>query len=71
VNANLSPAKIYLVVGTGLGTLVVFYTNAHCWQFRIATSFGGVFGLRRIYYTAEAAERAGREWIKKGGLESW
>lgn len=44
-------------------TLLVFYTEAHCWQFRLITAGGEVFGERKLYYTPEAAEKAGREWI--------
>ncbi|HEY9634842.1 MAG TPA: hypothetical protein V6D14_15675 [Coleofasciculaceae cyanobacterium] len=62
----ISPAKIHLVVNTSVGTLLVFYTSGHCWQFRVLSPGGKVFGERRIFYTAEAAERAGREWVEKG-----
>ena len=47
-------------------TLLVFYTEAHCWQFRLITAGGEVFGERKLYYTPEAAEKAGREWIYQG-----
>lgn len=47
-------------------TMVVFYTDAHCWQFRVISPGGAVFGERKIYYTAEAVEKAGREWIGEG-----
>jgi hypothetical protein len=49
--APISPAKIHLIVGTSVGTLLVFYTNGHCWQFRVLSSGGEVFGERRIFYT--------------------
>jgi hypothetical protein len=32
-----------------------------------SVALGEVHGERRIYYTAEAAEKAGREWIQRGG----
>jgi hypothetical protein len=64
-HAPISPAKIRLVVSTSVGTLLVFYTNGHCWQFRVLSPDGGVFGEQRIFYTPEAAERAGREWVEK------
>jgi hypothetical protein len=57
-HAPISPAKIHLVLSTSVGTLLVFYTNGHCWQFRVLSAEGGVFGERRIFYTPEAAERA-------------
>lgn len=47
-------------------TLLVFYTEAHCWQFRVISSGGAVFGERKLYYTPEAAEKAGRDWIAQG-----
>jgi hypothetical protein len=62
----ISPAKIHLVVGIRLGTFIVFFTNAHCWQWRIVSNGGEVFGHSLIYYTVEAAEKAGREWIAQG-----
>jgi len=30
---------------------------------RLITAGGEVFGERKLYYTPEAAEKAGREWI--------
>lgn len=42
-------------------TLLVFYTEADCWQFRLISVGGAVFGERKLYYTPEAAEKAGRE----------
>ena len=47
-------------------TLIVFYTEAHCWQFQLTSPGGAVLGERKIYYTAEAALKAGREWIAQG-----
>ncbi|MEI6445740.1 MAG: hypothetical protein WCO29_22075 [Nostocales cyanobacterium ELA583] len=44
-------------------TLLVFYTEADCWQFRLISAGGEVFGERKLYYSPEAAEKAGREWI--------
>lgn len=34
-------------------------------QFRVISPDGAMFGERKIYYTAEAAEKAGQEWIEK------
>jgi hypothetical protein len=45
--------------------LVVFYTNARCWQFRVISCDGSVYGEKKIYYTAEAAEAAGRKWVRE------
>jgi len=44
----------------------VFFTEVHCWQFRVISSGGAVFGERKLYYSAEAAEKAGREGIAQG-----
>ncbi|BAZ33840.1 hypothetical protein NIES4074_63540 (plasmid) [Cylindrospermum sp. NIES-4074] len=63
----MSTTKIHLVVATQGIILLVFYTEAHCWQFRIISAGGSVFGERRLYYTPDAAEKVGREWIYQGG----
>ncbi len=63
------PAKIHLVAGTSRGALIVYYTNGDCWQWRIATPGCEVFGHSNLYYTADAAERAGRKWIGEGSWE--
>ncbi len=47
-------------------TLLVFYTKAHCWQWRMVSPSDEVFGEQKIYYTASAAEKAGRDWITRG-----
>ncbi|GAC1493692.1 MAG: hypothetical protein NVS2B14_06960 [Chamaesiphon sp.] len=57
---------IHIIVGIQSSTLMVFYTQAHCWQFRVLTSVGGVIGEKKIYYTPQAAEKAGREWVGNG-----
>lgn len=62
----MTKTTVHLVVNIQNVTLVVFYTDAHCWQFRVISPGGAVFGERKIYYSAEAAEKAGREWIEKG-----
>jgi hypothetical protein len=63
LNTSPSSVKIHLITTTPLGTLIVFYSDAHCWQFRVLSSRGEVKGLSQIFYTPQAAERAGREWI--------
>ncbi|MBE9256617.1 MULTISPECIES: hypothetical protein [Aphanizomenonaceae] len=63
----MSTTKIYTLIAIENVTLLVFYTEAHCWQFRLISAGGTVFGERKIYYTPEAAEKAGREWIYLGG----
>lgn len=62
----MTKTTIHQVVGIQDVTLLVFYSEAHCWQFRLISSQGTVFGERKLYYTPEAAERAGRDWIAQG-----
>ena len=57
---------VHQVIGLQGITLLVFFTEAHCWQFRVISSGGAVFRERKLYYTPEAAEKAGREWIGDG-----
>ncbi|MBD2504927.1 hypothetical protein [Anabaena azotica] len=61
--------KIHLLVGIRGLTLLVFYTETDCWQFRFLSLGGAVFGERKIYFTAQAAEQAGRESIYKDFLD--
>jgi hypothetical protein len=56
-------AKIHLLTITPIGILIVYFTSGDCWQFRVLTHEGKVFGLQKLYYTAGAAETAGREWV--------
>lgn len=62
----MSKTLIHHVIGIDGTTLIVFYTEAHCWQFRLIGAGAAVFGERKIYYTAEAAMKAGLEWIAQG-----
>lgn len=57
---------VHQVIGIEGSTLIVFYTKAHCWQFRLISNVGTVFGERKLYYSAEAALKAGLEWIAQG-----
>ena len=59
----MTSAKIHLITCTPLGILIVFYTDGGCWQFRVLSSDGAVFGEQKLYYSAEAAEKTGREWV--------
>jgi hypothetical protein len=43
--------------------LTVFFTKLHCWQFRVTTLTGDVFGMQLPYDSADVAERVGRNWI--------
>ena len=62
----MTKTTVHLVANIKDATLLVFYTETHCWQFRVISPGGAVFGDRKIYYTAEAAQKAGREWIGEG-----
>jgi hypothetical protein len=67
MNENMSVTTLHAVVSVQNLTLAVFYTDeAEAWQFRILSAGGIVFGESKIYFSPEAAERAGREWIEAG-----
>jgi hypothetical protein len=46
--------------------LLVFYTPAKCWQFRVISPDGSVYGSEKIFYTPEAARVAGISWVGGG-----
>ncbi len=56
--------KIYSLVCDRSYLMVVFYTHARSWQFRIVEPDGCTRGEEKIYYSAEAAEEAGKSWLK-------
>ena len=56
-------ATIYLVTQIQSVTLIVFHTEARCWQFQIAITDDLVFVDDSIHYSRESAEQAGRDWI--------
>ena len=47
--------------------LIVFYIPAHSWQFRILSKDGAVYGEKKTYYSARAAESTGRKWLEQLG----
>ena len=61
----MSQTTVHHVIGIEGSTLIVFYTEAHCWQFRLISNGGAVFGERKLYYTPEAALKAGMEWMQE------
>jgi hypothetical protein len=61
----MSKTIVHHVIGIDGTTLIIFYTEAHCWQFRLISPGGAVFGERK-YYTSEAALKAGLEWMAQG-----
>lgn len=62
----MSKTTLHQVIGIEGSTLIVFYTEADCWQFRLISNGGAVFGERKLYYSAEAALKAGLGWITQG-----
>jgi hypothetical protein len=56
--------KIHTLVCSRDCLLIVFYTHARSWQFRIVTPDGCTRGEEKIYYNAEAATDAARSWLK-------
>ncbi|MBN3871565.1 MAG: hypothetical protein HWQ23_15170 [Nostoc sp. JL33] len=48
--------------------LLVFYTPGKCWQFRVISPDGSVFGSEKIFYTPQAARVAGVSWVSGGGV---
>ncbi|WP_414573317.1 hypothetical protein [Nostoc sp. CCY 9925] len=60
----MSQIKVNEVICIKGSTLIVFYTPAHCWEFRIISRTGGIFGEQKIYYTAAAALTTGLSWLR-------
>jgi hypothetical protein len=56
--------KIHALTITPMGILVVFQDNL--WQFRVLSSDGAIYGHTNHYYTPEAAEEVGRQWVGSG-----
>lgn len=55
--------KITTLIAINNYILVVFYTAAHAWEFRIISPDGSVYGKKGIYYSASAALKVAREWV--------
>jgi len=53
--------KIHLLIIIPMGILVVY--RDFLWQFRVLSCDGAIYGHSSNYYTAEAAEKVGREWV--------
>jgi hypothetical protein len=62
----MSKTTVHQVIGIDGTTLIVFVAEAHCWQFRLISPGGAGFGEGKIYRSAEAAFKAGLEWIAQG-----
>jgi len=63
----MSDIKVDTVICIKGSVLIVYYTPGQCWQFRIISRSGGIFGEQKIYYSAEAALRTGLEWVRDEG----
>jgi hypothetical protein len=55
--------KIHLVTATPMGILIVY--RDRLWHFRVLSN-GSILGEAKEYYTAQAAEEAGRQWVGTG-----
>ena len=55
--------KIHLLTSTPMGILIVYRDNL--WEFRVLVN-NSIYGQAKGYYTAQAAEAAGREWVGAG-----
>jgi len=62
----MTKTTIHQVIGIQGFTLLVFCLDNNCWQFRLISAGGAVFGEQKFYYAPEAAEKAGRSWIAEG-----
>ncbi len=49
----MGKTAVHQVIGIEDSTLIVFHTEAHCWQFRLITSDSARFS-GELYYTPEA-----------------
>lgn len=61
----MSKTIVQQVISINQYILMVFYTSGHSWQFRVISPEGCVYGERKTYYSAQAAENAGRTWLKQ------
>ena len=55
--------SIIKILSIGKFTLAVYYTKSDCYKYSIIDDYGTVLEHHSICYTAEAAEREGREAI--------
>ncbi len=58
-----SNVRIEKLICRNNNVVMVFYTHAHAWGFRVITLDGSVYGSQGIYYTADAAFKVAKEWI--------
>lgn len=55
--------KIHLLTATPMGILIVYYD--HLWHFRVLANIS-IYGQVKGYYTGQAAEEVGRQWVETG-----
>jgi hypothetical protein len=55
--------KILQILNIANFTLAIYYTPGLCYQYCIIDPEGIVYNFEDIFYTAEAAEREGRESV--------
>ena len=55
--------RIEKIIGIDGLTLLIYYTNARCWQFAVIGDDGQLWLPNQIFYTADAAQQAGRVWM--------
>ena len=55
--------KIHLLTATPMGILIVY--RDRLWHFRVLAN-SSIYGQAKEYYTDQAAEAAGREWVGAG-----
>lgn len=61
----MSPTiKIQTLISINDYILMVFYSTAHAWEFRLISPDGSVYGKKGIYYTPDAALKVAREWVQ-------
>ncbi len=64
ISRQMSQIKVDEVICIKGSILIVFYTPEKCWQFRIISRTGGIFGEQKIYYIASAAFETGLELLR-------
>jgi hypothetical protein len=60
---ELEKMRIKKIIGIDGLTLLIYYTKAHCWQFAVIGEDAFLWQPNQIFYTADAAQLAGRLWI--------
>lgn len=63
IDEHISQTTVHHVIGIDGTTLIVFYTDAHCWQFRLISPSGAVFGKAEVQ-AVQTEEVSGDElWL--------